>query len=113
MPPLERETGFEPATSTLARLHSTAELFPRILNLPDKITRFGMGCQDPGNKKYRFVEFLNERSAKNNMGGVHHQRGMQTQIDRGVASGGDWKAETKRTRLGYDRFQKLLEVVNP
>ena len=26
---LERETGFEPATSTLARLHSTAELFPR------------------------------------------------------------------------------------
>ncbi len=30
MPPkkMERETGFEPATSTLARLHSTAELFP-------------------------------------------------------------------------------------
>ena len=28
---MERETGFEPATSTLARLHSTAELFP--LNL--------------------------------------------------------------------------------
>ncbi len=26
---LERETGFEPATSTLARLHSTTELFPR------------------------------------------------------------------------------------
>jgi hypothetical protein len=25
---LERETGFEPATSTLARLHSTPELFP-------------------------------------------------------------------------------------
>ncbi len=25
---LERETGFEPATSTLARLHSTAELLP-------------------------------------------------------------------------------------
>jgi hypothetical protein len=32
MPPkkMERETGFEPATSTLARLHSTAELFPLI-----------------------------------------------------------------------------------
>jgi hypothetical protein len=30
MPPLERETGFEPATSTLARLHSTAELFPHL-----------------------------------------------------------------------------------
>jgi hypothetical protein len=31
MPPqkkMERETGFEPATSTLARSHSTAELFP-------------------------------------------------------------------------------------
>ena len=27
---LERETGFEPATSTLARSHSTAELLPRI-----------------------------------------------------------------------------------
>ena len=26
---LERETGFEPATLTLARLHSTTELFPR------------------------------------------------------------------------------------
>ena len=27
---VERETGFEPATSTLARLHSTTELLPRI-----------------------------------------------------------------------------------
>ena len=27
---LERETGFEPATSTLARSHSTAELFPPV-----------------------------------------------------------------------------------
>jgi hypothetical protein len=27
---LERETGFEPATSTLARLHSTTELFPQM-----------------------------------------------------------------------------------
>ncbi len=26
---VERETGFEPATSTLARSHSTTELFPR------------------------------------------------------------------------------------
>ena len=26
---LERETGFEPATSTLARWHSTTELLPR------------------------------------------------------------------------------------
>ena len=28
VPILERETGFEPATSTLARSHSTTELFP-------------------------------------------------------------------------------------
>ena len=27
---VERETGFEPATSTLARLHSTTELFPLV-----------------------------------------------------------------------------------
>jgi hypothetical protein len=36
MPPLERETGFEPATSTLARLHSTAELFPPTLSFQSK-----------------------------------------------------------------------------
>ena len=29
---LERETGFEPATSTLARSHSTTELFPPAQN---------------------------------------------------------------------------------
>jgi hypothetical protein len=40
---LERETGFEPATSTLARLHSTTELFPLFLIL--KITRFKIRCQ--------------------------------------------------------------------
>ena len=28
---LERETGFEPATSTLARSHSTTELFPLLM----------------------------------------------------------------------------------
>ena len=28
---MERETGFEPATSTLARSHSTAELLPLVL----------------------------------------------------------------------------------
>ena len=27
---MERETGFEPATSTLARLHSTTELLPHV-----------------------------------------------------------------------------------
>src|SRR5262245_53242052 len=29
---MERETGFEPATSTLARSHSTTELFPPVQN---------------------------------------------------------------------------------
>ena len=29
---MEREKGFEPSTSTLARLHSTTELLPRNLN---------------------------------------------------------------------------------
>ena len=41
---LERETGFEPATSTLARLHSTTELLPRgvktyIENSPRPVNR--------------------------------------------------------------------------
>jgi hypothetical protein len=31
---MERETGFEPATSTLARLHSTTELFPHLQQNP-------------------------------------------------------------------------------
>src|SRR5688572_19887551 len=31
---LERETGFEPATSTLARSHSTTELFPPVRRIP-------------------------------------------------------------------------------
>ena len=31
---MERETGFEPATSTLARSHSTTELFPLAENNP-------------------------------------------------------------------------------
>ena len=34
---MERETGFEPATSTLARLHSTTELFPLSCFFDDKI----------------------------------------------------------------------------
>ena len=40
---MERETGFEPATSTLARLHSTAELFPRVLSF---IIQTRPVCQD-------------------------------------------------------------------
>jgi hypothetical protein len=35
---LERETGFEPATSTLARLHSTTELFPLIYDAAQNVT---------------------------------------------------------------------------
>ena len=40
---LERETGFEPATSTLARSHSTTELFPPAPN-PYRTTRPGLAC---------------------------------------------------------------------
>jgi hypothetical protein len=36
---MERETGFEPATSTLARSHSTTELFPLATN-PNGTTGF-------------------------------------------------------------------------
>src|SRR5689334_16881754 len=42
---LERETGFEPATSTLARSHSTTELFPPAVNTyvePCKVPHGGM-----------------------------------------------------------------------
>ena len=41
---MERETGFEPATSTLARSHSTTELFPpgEPLNYHDRL-RLGYG----------------------------------------------------------------------
>ena len=42
---LERETGFEPATSTLARLHSTTELLPRICTAYPPIVFFGGDIQ--------------------------------------------------------------------
>ena len=42
---VERETGFEPATSTLARLHSTTELLPREGRKP---TLYPVSCQAPG-----------------------------------------------------------------
>ena len=43
---MERETGVEPATSTLARSHSTTELFPL-----SKQKRFISGCPYFVNKK--------------------------------------------------------------
>ena len=39
---LERETGFEPATSTLARSHSTTELLPLNLTI---LQHDPIGCQ--------------------------------------------------------------------
>ena len=48
---LERETGFEPATSTLARLHSTTEL------LPHGRRRFLYGFARSVKKKYEFFLF--------------------------------------------------------
>jgi hypothetical protein len=44
---MEREKGFEPSTSTLARLHSTTELLPQLFYL-------GMGY-------YRPIIFLQQR----------------------------------------------------
>ena len=41
---LERETGFEPATSTLARSHSTTELFPLAPN-DYRTTRSGLASR--------------------------------------------------------------------
>ncbi len=52
---MERETGFEPATSTLARLHSTTELFPPLS--AHHTTDFGGFCQlnsRPGNEASGF-----------------------------------------------------------
>ncbi len=43
---LERETGFEPATSTLARSHSTTELLP--LNMTLQLSRSLVFAQDFG-----------------------------------------------------------------
>lgn len=42
---MERETGFEPATSTLARLHSTTELFP--LAVKHEYNKNTAKCQNP------------------------------------------------------------------
>jgi hypothetical protein len=58
---LERETGFEPATSTLARSHSTTELFPlfrRKVRVPQRslrnqgARRARDSCRTPGNQSY-------------------------------------------------------------
>src|SRR5688572_11171750 len=43
---LERETGFEPATSTLARSHSTTELFPPATK-PKRTTRVSAESRQP------------------------------------------------------------------
>src|SRR5579863_9266063 len=51
---LERETGFEPATSTLARSHSTTELLPLTCLVGVKILRvcsgFRRAAQTPRNR---------------------------------------------------------------
>ena len=47
---LERETGFEPATSTLARSHSTTELFPPE---PSKYHTAGAGFKPSARSAFR------------------------------------------------------------
>ena len=49
---LERETGFEPATSTLARSHSTTELFPLAPN-GYRTTRSGSPSSEVGGRRSR------------------------------------------------------------
>ena len=44
---VERETGFEPATSTMARSHSTTELFPLAPNAPSTVPQGDASLQDP------------------------------------------------------------------
>src|SRR5262245_7319658 len=44
---MERETGFEPATSTLARSHSTTELFPLAQNPHHSIRPAGQSTRTP------------------------------------------------------------------
>ena len=43
---VERETGFEPATSTMARSHSTTELFPLAPNAPSTVPQGEASLQD-------------------------------------------------------------------
>jgi hypothetical protein len=54
---LERETRFELATSTLARLHSTTELFPLILFLYVKTPVFIQSLKISVNKKKFHLNF--------------------------------------------------------
>ena len=63
---LERETGFEPATSTLARSHSTTELLPlNLLIIDDGLNRQqcaavgGSKKDQPTTKDTKFHEGLN------------------------------------------------------
>ena len=54
---LERETGFEPATSTLARSHSTTELFPLAVNI-----LLYQKDRDRGKKPACFLKFSTARN---------------------------------------------------
>jgi hypothetical protein len=47
---MERETGFEPATSTLARSHSTTELFPLATNPNGNTAFWGQATPQAGLK---------------------------------------------------------------
>ena len=76
---MERETGFEPATSTLARSHSTTELFP--LAQASKIAyhaawvpsrepqRPGGGCQTPVERQQRRAERQRDTQIAGVLGG--------------------------------------------
>jgi hypothetical protein len=59
---MERETGFEPATSTLARSHSTTELFP----LAERLTYHtrGSGFQIPPGTRPKRHSAQNSRNTQ-------------------------------------------------
>ncbi len=80
---LERETGFEPATSTLARLHSTTELLPlgrcRNLALPPvfvkrKVQVFKIFPQQSFCRALAFACCGEHRRGTGNFPGVHGEK---------------------------------------
>ena len=83
---MERETGFEPATSTLARLHSTAELFPRLLSqLSVKITIFRNTCQA---RMRTFRWEAGETKTNDREIGLYGDKNMRKKKDPGIITSG-------------------------
>ena len=84
-PEVERETGFEPATSTLARLHSTAELFPLDLFGEQRYSKKSRPSLSRGNRTcfpvlpVKFDEIIDSRPDGDGQGHPEdeHSQGME------------------------------------